>query len=53
MSDRFNYDKAEADLYDSGCHHSEDIYGYLKTTADALLLLRALRQWGCRMTVMN
>lgn len=28
MSDRFNYDKAEADLFDSGCHHSEDIYGY-------------------------
>ena len=26
--DKFNYDKAEADLYDSGCHHSEEIYDY-------------------------
>ena len=24
----FNYDKAEADLYDVGCPYSEDIYGY-------------------------
>lgn len=28
MSDRFNYDKAEADLYESGCPYSEEIYGY-------------------------
>lgn len=28
MSDYFDYDKAEADLYDSGCPYSEDIYGY-------------------------
>lgn len=27
MSD-FNYDKAEADLYDSGCPYSEEIYDY-------------------------
>ena len=25
---KFDYDKAEADLYDSGCRHSEEIYGY-------------------------
>jgi len=25
---KFNYGKAEADLYDSGCHDSEEIYGY-------------------------
>ncbi|MDO5331979.1 MAG: CFI-box-CTERM domain-containing protein [Bacillota bacterium] len=24
----FNYDKAEADLYDVGCPYSEDVYGY-------------------------
>lgn len=28
MSDRFDYGKAEADLYDSGCPYSEEIYGY-------------------------
>lgn len=26
--DKFDYDKAEADLYDSGCLDSEAIYGY-------------------------
>lgn len=25
---KFNYNKAEADLYDVGCHHSEDIFDY-------------------------
>ena len=25
---KFNYDKAEADLYDAGCHHPEEIYEY-------------------------
>ena len=24
----FDYEKAESDLYDSGCHHSEEIYEY-------------------------
>lgn len=28
MSNRFNYDKAEADLYDSGCPYSEEIFEY-------------------------
>lgn len=28
MSDRFDYDSAEADLYDSGCPYADEIYGY-------------------------
>ena len=48
MSDRFNYDKAEADLYESGCPYSEEIYGKMSLNPNlSLNLVKKSEKFPC------